>query len=119
MRRFDRDKVSVAIIILTLNQKEKTLRCIESCRSICDVNYRIILWDNASSDGTFAIVKKQYPEVICFHSKKNIGVAGGRNESAREAIKFAPDYLLFLDNDTIVEPDFLLHLIEALSGSDH
>jgi GT2 family glycosyltransferase len=103
----------IAVVMLTMNQKEKTLRCLESFREVKEPQYRIVLWDNGSADGTAEAVRGTYPEVSFYRSPSNLGVAGGRNAGAEQAIRDVdPAYLLFIDNDTVVTPDFLRALEE-------
>lgn len=109
----------VAIIILTYNQKEKTLRCLQSCRNISGVDYKIFLWDNGSEDDTWESINKKFPQVIAYYSENNIGVAAGRNTCAKKALKFDPEFLLFLDNDVIVEDNFLCLLTRDLIESGY
>ena len=98
----------IAVVILTLNQKDRTLACLASIHRLEELPPPIVLWDNGSSDGTAAAVRKAYPEVIVHEHPENIGVACGRNEAAALAIaRFAPAHLLFLDNDLVVEPGFI------------
>ncbi|MDX1521054.1 MAG: glycosyltransferase family 2 protein [Anaerolineae bacterium] len=105
------DKMSTAAIILTMNQREMTLQCLSSLLALQAVPFQVIVWDNASQDGTAEAIRAAYPEVLVHHHPTNLGVAGGRNEAARLAIEtFQPAYLLFLDNDMLFEPGF----IEAL-----
>lgn len=100
--------IKVAVIILTLNQREKTLRCLESFRALKSPGFTIVLWDNGSEDGTSDAVRQAFPEVRVVEHPRNLGVASGRNEAAKLAIgEFDPPYLLFLDNDMTVTPDFL------------
>jgi GT2 family glycosyltransferase len=78
----------------------------------------VILVDNASADGTYDAVKETFPSIEIFKTDTNLGCAGGRNFGAFTAIeKHCPDYLLIVDNDTVVEPDFIDHLVNA-SESD-
>jgi GT2 family glycosyltransferase len=101
----------VAAIILTCNQRELTLGCLESLCSAGDPPFYILLWDNGSTDGTAEAVSKRFPDVVVHHHSLNLGVAGGRNAAAQMALeRFNPDYLLFLDNDTEVEPGFVANL---------
>jgi GT2 family glycosyltransferase len=105
-----------AIVVLTFNQREKTIRCLTSLQNLLYDNYKIFLWDNGSVDGTVEAVQKLFPEVITHYSEKNLGVAGGRNSAVKFVnTKFESDFYLFLDNDTIVEPDFLTLLIQKYS----
>ena len=98
----------IAVVILTINQKEKTLRCLESFQAVKTPAYRIYLWDNGSNDGTLEAVGRQYPDVVCHGSSENLGVASGRNAASKLAISdFDPAFLFFIDNDMIVSPDFL------------
>lgn len=103
----------VAILILTMNQKEKTLRCLRSLDKIVYDNKKIFLFDNGSTDGTLEEAGKYFPEVITQYSPQNIGASSGRNSIAETASGlFNPELFLFLDNDTTVEKDFLDKLVE-------
>ena len=102
----------VAVILLTMNQRDKTLRCLNSFEAVHRPKYRIILWDNGSQDGTVDAVNREYPNVITHHHPENIGVASGRNKAARLAIdQTSPEYLLFMDNDMTVSPNLLEALV--------
>ena len=104
--------VKVGIIILTMNQREKTLRCLESLNAVKNPSFKILLWDNGSHDDTATAVREAFPEVLVHYNARNIGVASGRNEAAKIIDKnYDPRYLLFLDNDMTVEPHFLEALI--------
>ena len=77
-------------------------------RAVKEPPFNVVLWDNGSSDDTVDEVSKRYSDILVHYHAENLGVAGGRNQGAQLAIReFAPDLLLFLDNDTIVTPDFL------------
>lgn len=103
--------VDIVVILLTMNQREKTLRCLESFQKVNSPSFGIILWDNGSQDGTTEAVQENYPDVQVHYHPENAGVAEGRNLAAAMAIElFQPQYLMFLDNDMTVEPDFLQHL---------
>lgn len=103
----------IALIILTYNQKEKTLQCLDSLNKTRVLQFDTFVWDNGSSDGTEEAVKKKYPEIYFHHHSVNLGVAAGRNAAARLVIeKDQPTHLLFLDNDMQVEPGFIEALYE-------
>lgn len=100
--------IKIGVIILTMNQRENTLRCLESFNSVKNSAFKILLWDNGSQDGTKEAVNRDFPDVWVQYSSRNIGVASGRNEAARIMMEnFNPRYLLFLDNDMTVSPGFL------------
>jgi len=110
--------MEIAVILLTLNQRVKTLRCIESFKDVTETDYKIVLWDNGSEDETCDLVHQRYPDVMIHRHPENIGVASGRNGAAELAIKrFDPSFLLFIDNDMTVRSDFLEHLTAPFEGN--
>jgi GT2 family glycosyltransferase len=113
------ERPKVVVIILTINQREKTLRCLESFRSVQQPPHCVLLWDNGSTDGTSDAVREFYPDVTLAGSPRNLGVATGRNSAAERAVAlFDPPYLLFIDNDMTVSPNFLSALLAPFSDDD-
>jgi len=105
----------ISIIILTLNQHERTLACLSSLLAIKKPAFDVLVWDNGSDDGTGEAIKDTHPQVKVHRSDTNLGVAGGRNAAARLAYEeFDPTYLLFLDNDMLVEEEFVTGLLQPL-----
>ncbi|MDW7710967.1 MAG: glycosyltransferase family 2 protein [Deferrisomatales bacterium] len=101
----------VAVVILTVNQREKTLRVLGSFSPEERRRHRFLVWDNGSKDGTGEAVALAFPEVAVQGHGTNLGVASGRNAAAALAVeRFAPTHLLFLDNDMVVTEGF----VEAL-----
>ena len=72
--------------------------------------------DNGSTHDTLRSVAEEFPEIEFLWLNENLGVAGGRNAGIRQVLQCHPDYILFLDNDTLVAPDFLTHLIARISS---
>lgn len=72
----------------------------------------ILLIDNASKDKSLEIIKNQFPEVRVIQLKKNFGPASARNEGFKVA---SSDWILFMDNDVHLSPDFSNGLMEALN----
>jgi GT2 family glycosyltransferase len=109
------DRACVAVVMLTLNQRDTTLRALASLIPQVDADARILVWDNGSSDGTVTAVRRDFPGVTAHHHPENLGVASGRNAGARLAQElFNPEYLLFLDNDLVLRPGFVRALRGAL-----
>ena len=109
----------IAVIILTYRQKEQTLRCLRHLLPLDSVgpNFRVLLWDNGSNDDTAHAVSMEFPPVQVHVNTSNLGVAGGRNAAAAEAIRqWRPEFLLFLDNDMVVEPGFVAALWQPFQG---
>ena len=109
----DAISTSLIVIILTYNQREKTLKCLATLLGGEDIPFKVLVWDNGSRDETLLAVKETFPDVLTHYSESNLGVAGGRNASAQLAItKFSATRLLFLDNDILIEPGFVRALDE-------
>lgn len=110
---------SLAVVILSFNQREQTLRCLQHLLALepAEGPFDVLLWDNGSVDGTAAAVASAYPDVLVHACPTNLGVAGGRNGAARLAIEtFDPGLLMFLDNDIVVLGGFVRALCEPFSG---
>lgn len=114
----DSTDARVAVIVLTVNQRENTLRCLRSLTEVSYPNVTIVVWDNGSSDGTNEAIIREFPNVYYHLHQENLGAAGGRNAGvayARQVLNFSPTHYLFLDNDTVVTSDFIDHLLRPFS----
>ncbi len=105
----------ITIVILTFNQRDKTLRCLDNLFGTQTPPFDVVVWDNGSSDDTVSAISAAFPQVVIHRNPVNVGVAGGRNEAAALAIRTSsPTHLLFLDNDMELEPGFVGALLEPL-----
>jgi GT2 family glycosyltransferase len=93
----------VAAVVLTHNGREDTLRCLASLAESAWPWLTVIVVDNASEDGTLDAVAERYPDVQKLRQERNVGFAEGNNAGIRHAIALGCDYVLLLNNDTIVE----------------
>ena len=103
----------IKIIILNYNGREDTIECINSLLKIDYKNYKILLVDNNSSDGSLEDFKKKYAKnkkIKIIRNKRNYGFAGGNNRAIKQ--NFNSNYFLLLNNDTIVKEDFLNILVD-------
>jgi GT2 family glycosyltransferase len=108
--------IRIVVIILTYNQKGKTLECLSTLLRGGDMAFKILVWDNGSQDETLLAVNNEYPEVLFHYSEINLGVARGRNAAARMAIReFGASHILFLDNDILVESGYVHALYEPFT----
>lgn len=109
----------VTVIILTMNQRDKTLQCLAGLMAHNEPPFDVILWDNGSHDHTVEAVHEAYPHILVHYHPDNLGVASGRNAAAKLAIQtFSPTHLLFLDNDMLVEAGFIRALLAPFSQDD-
>lgn len=103
----------VAIIVLNWNGKEDTLDCLASLERLDYPAMDIIVVDNGSSDDSVSAIRAGYPAVHLIELDENLGFVGGNNIGMIEAQRLAADFVLLLNNDTVVAPDFLRQLIAA------
>ncbi len=108
----------VYIIVLTWNGKKDTLECLGSLKALTYPNYRVLVVDNASVDGTAEQVRSQFPNVELIVNKDNYRFAGGNNVGIEYALSKNADYILLLNNDTTVDPNFLAELVTTAESDD-
>ena len=107
----------VWIITLNWNRRDDTLACLESLRSMGYSDSRIVVVDNGSSDGSPESIVAAFPDVQVISSAQNIGFAGGVNLGVREALSAGAEYVLILNNDTIVDRRLLSELVAECERS--
>ena len=100
----------VSIIIVNFNGKTHLKKCLDSLEKVNYSNFETILVDNNSTDGSVEFVTKNYSDVIIIKLNQNKGYAEPNNIGAHLA---KGDYLLFLNNDTIVTPEFIFEMIKV------
>lgn len=97
------------ILIIHLNGEEVIRNCLKSIyKNTTDFNVYLLL--NNSTDKSGEIVKKEFPKVKTFTTKKTIGFAEGCNFLAKKA---QSKYIVLLNNDTIVEKNWLSEMIKT------
>lgn len=125
----------VAITILNWQNAPDTIKCIESVMRLNYDNFRVIVVDNASSDGSperilswagAASIRTSCLEtdpraddamLTLIQTGGNLGYAGGNNAGVRHALASdETEYVWIINNDTTVEPDALGALVEALES---
>ncbi|OGC22155.1 hypothetical protein A3J90_02175 [candidate division WOR-1 bacterium RIFOXYC2_FULL_37_10] len=108
----------VTIIILNWNQEKDTMECLNSIANITYVNYGIILVDNGSKDGSPDNIHKKFPDIEIIRNTYNVGFAEGNNIGIRRALELKNDFILLLNNDTVLEPEFLDVLVNLAINSE-
>ncbi|OGM05223.1 hypothetical protein A2715_04690 [Candidatus Woesebacteria bacterium RIFCSPHIGHO2_01_FULL_39_32] len=107
--------VKVFVVILNWNRPDDTVECLESINRLSVVGYQlsVVVVDNASSDDSIEKIQNDKLKFKIIENKENLGFAGGNNVGIKYAIKNGADYVMVLNNDTIVHPDLVLRIIEA------
>jgi GT2 family glycosyltransferase len=104
----------IHICIPVFNRVSYTLKCIESIKNQTYANYRIIICDDGSTDGTYDILTGQFPEITVLKGTGNLWWAGATNMCVKKALSIAEegDFIYTLNNDTELVADSLTTLIE-------
>lgn len=108
----------VSIVILSLNRSDDTIRCLEAIERHTPIPHEILIIDNASEPAELEKVRayvQNRANVELFEESINHGVAGGRNLGASRA---KGDYVVFLDNDIVVDEDWLVHLLTEMESDE-
>lgn len=112
-----------AILVLNWNKPDLTLDSVNSILKINSrkIDYQIVIIDNGSSDDSLAIFNKHYqthPQVKIITTNSNLGFAGGNNFGIQYALKNNFDYILLINNDVLVDSDFLINLLRHTKDYD-
>jgi GT2 family glycosyltransferase len=107
----------IYIILINYNGYRDTIECIQSLSKINYKNFKIIIVDNASTNNSLDYLNEYIENCIIIQSKENLGFAGGNNLGIEYAIKNGAEYVLLLNNDTIVEHNFLNKMTETFNIS--
>lgn len=105
----------IYIILVNYNGYKDTIECVNSLKKVNYKNYRIVIVDNASSNNSLGILKQKINDCIIIESKENLGFAGGNNLGIKYALDHNADYIMFLNNDTLVNNDFLNNMIMSFT----
>jgi len=106
----------VSIIILNWNGYEDTMECLESLKKIDYPDYDVTVVDNGSRDGSDNKIEKAFPEIKLIRNKGNLGFTGGNNVGIREALRRGVEFVLLLNNDTIVARSMLSELVKGMGN---
>jgi hypothetical protein len=100
-----------SVIITNWNGRAHLERCLPGLASQSYRPLEVILVDNGSTDGSTEWVARNFPDVRIIRNAENLGFATANNQGINEA---RGDYVVLLNNDTWAEPDWLLHLVQAV-----
>ncbi len=101
----------VFIILVNWNGKAVTLDCLDSLSEISYKNSKVLVVDNASSDGSVPAIRQTHPEAIVLEQTENLRFAGGNNAGIAYALKHGAELVCLLNNDTTVDREFLSRLV--------
>ncbi len=103
----------VSIIILNYNAGNLLLNCVDSVFKSTYPNFEVLVVDNISTDNSHIVCKKKFEKIHLIENKENLGYCEGNNVGIRNA---NGEFVVILNPDTIVEPNWLNHLMSAYNG---
>ena len=101
----------VSIITVNYNQTEVTCALLESLNKVSYPNFEVIVVDNHSTEDSPKRIKQLYPNIVYIENPINYGFAAGNNYGLMKA---RGEYVLLLNNDIEVPPNFMEPLVEKL-----
>lgn len=105
-------------IIINYNGIQDTINCLKSLQKVKlpkNFQHQIIVIDNASQGDDDQVIRNKFPRVQVIANAENTGFAQGNNIGIQVAIEHGADYVLILNNDTQVDPDFIKQLLKAVN----
>jgi GT2 family glycosyltransferase len=104
--------VKLSIIIVNYNVKHFIEQCLHSVyRALKDIDAEVFVVDNNSVDGSVALIKEKFPQVILIENKVNTGFSKANNQAIRIS---KGQYVLLLNPDTVVQEDTFSKTIQFM-----
>lgn len=105
----------VSVVIVNWNRKELLKSCLDSLRDQSYGNFEIIVVDNASQDGSVEFIRSYFPQTKLIINKENLLYSYAQNQGIIQA---KGEFILSLNNDTILDGDFLKEAITAMKTDE-
>jgi len=107
--------MDLSIIIVNYNTSKLIIQALNSVyKNSKNINFEIIVVDNASKDDSVEMIKKHFPQVILIQNNENLGFSKANNIAIKRSIG---EYILLLNSDTIVMEDTLEKMIKYMNDN--
>ncbi len=94
--------IDLSIVIVNWNTRDLLAQCLQSVyETVRELEFEVFVVDNASSDGSTTMVKKEFPQVKLIENNENVGFARANNQAIAQS---QGRYVLLLNSDTLVLP---------------
>lgn len=112
--------MKIAIVTVNYNGRKDSLEFLGSLEKLNreDLELKVIVVDNGSSDGSVEEIKKRFPQVDILQNGANEGFSGGYNRGMIYGLIWGADYILIINNDTEIKDENLLTSMIQLFKSD-
>jgi GT2 family glycosyltransferase len=106
----------VTVIVINWNRHQDTLACLASLRALTYSNYEVVVIDNGSSRDDLEGLRQGLVNEALVENRANTGFVGGNNQGLAMAKTHRAEFVLLLNNDTLVAPDLLTNLVEVIES---
>lgn len=107
----------IVIVVLNTNRRDDTLACLASLAESRYANQEIIVLDNDSTDGSVPAIRAACPKARVVSLSANLGYAGNNNVGIASAVALGAEWVLVLNEDTVLHPDCLAELVRVGASS--
>lgn len=114
----DTEWPTVGIVIVNWNNYEDTAECLTNLESLSYPDYRVVVVDNGSTDGSGDRLAAVYDWCTFVFTDRNLGFGGGCNAGIEQALDIGCEYVLLLNNDAEPRPGALEELVRVATLSD-
>ena len=108
----------IFVIILNFNGQDVLAQCLSSVYQSDYLNFEVVVVDNNSSDDSLEQARKSFSRAHFIKNSENFGFSKGNNVGIRWALEKFADYVLILNNDTIIEKATLSELVQAMQRNE-
>lgn len=111
----------VTLVTVNYNSEKETHDLLASLQKLQKVNFSfsVIVVDNASQTPFVLSGEEKRQGIVLITTEKNLGFTGGYNLGIRKALENGVDYVVIINNDTLVDPDFIEHFLETFDNTNH
>jgi GT2 family glycosyltransferase len=102
------------IVILSFNEVEATLACLKSLEHQTSDKFCLLVIDNCSSGDAVSIIRQEFPSVEIQALSENLGWAGGNNVGIRRGLADRHNWVMLLNNDTVLPADTVEKMVAFL-----
>jgi GT2 family glycosyltransferase len=107
----------VYVVVLNWNNAPETIDCLKSLENSDYDHYFPLVIDNGSTNGSVREIREAYPDVLLLELETNSGYADGNNIGIQYALDSGADYVMILNNDTLVDPKMLGELVKLAESN--
>jgi len=115
----ERSSTTITVVLACHNRREKTLACLRAvaAQSLdASVACSVVLLDDGSTDGTVQAVRGEFPAVRIIVGNGDLFWCRGMHVALREATRSRPDFLLWINDDTLLYDDALARMLATSDG---